>query len=219
MEIWLDSVDLSVIEKATQIGVLHGITTNPSLLSEVPNPLSTLSSILNIQKGPVAVQVTEKTSTGMIEQGKKLHHISPRIIVKIPVTLEGWKAIRTLSNENIPVMATAVFQPTQALLAALSGAVYVAPYFSRMLKSGDNPLMQIEAIKKMFLNYKLSTKILAANPKTVEHVRSCAEIGIDALTIREDLFADLTDTHELTAYAVDQFLDEWSKAFPSGIVF
>jgi TalC/MipB family fructose-6-phosphate aldolase len=155
----------------------------------------------------------------MIEQGKKLHAISPRIIVKVPVTSQSWEAVRTLSQANIPVMATAIFQPTQALLAALSGATYVAPYFTRMLKAGDNPLEQIEAMKKMFHHYKLSTKILAATPKTVEQVRACAELGIEAVTIREDLFADLTDTHELTAHAVEQFLDEWNKVHVSGIVF
>jgi len=213
MEFWLDTIDLSVIEKAVSMGLLHGVTTNPSLLSKAQNPLAAITSILNVQNGPLAVQVTESTSKDMIAQGKKLRQTSSRIIVKVPVTCDGWEAIHILSKENIPVMATAIFHPAQALLAARAGASYVAPYFTRMLKAGDNPLVQIEAMKKMFDHYKLPTKILAANPKTVEQVRSCAELGIAAVTIREDLFADLTDTHELTAHAVEQFLDEW-KSIP-----
>lgn len=211
MEFWLDTIDLSVIEKATSMGLLHGVTTNPSLLSKSQNPLTTVVSILNVQNGPLAVQVTELETNEMVAQGKKLYQTSPRIIVKVPVTRNGWEAMHILSKENIPVMATAIFHPMQALLAARAGASYVAPYFTRMLKAGDNPLIQIEAMKKMCGHYKLPTKIIAANPKTVEQVRACAELGIEAVTIREDLFADLSDTHELTAHAVEQFLDEWKN--------
>lgn len=215
MEFWLDTIDLSVIEKAASMGLLHGVTTNPSLLSKAQNPLAAIHSILNVQNGPLAVQVTESTTQEMIAQGKKLRQASSRIIVKVPVTQGGWEAMHLLSKENIPVMATAIFHPAQALLAARTGASYVAPYFTRMLKAGDNPLIQIEAMKKMFGHYHLPVKILAANPKTVEQVRSCAELGVEAVTIREDLFADLTDTHELTAHAIEQFLDEW-KNTPQG---
>lgn len=219
MQIWLDTIDLTVISNALQQGLLYGITTTPSLLCEAPNPVTRITEILSITTGPLAVQVTEETCQLIVEQGRRLHLLSPRIFIKIPVVKEGWEAIRTLSSENIPVIATAIFHPTQALLAALNGALYVAPYFMRMLKTGDNPILQIEAMKKMFGHYKLPTKILATLPRTSEHIRACAEIGIEAVAIRQDLFADLIDTHELTAHAVEQFLDDWKQKVPAELVF
>jgi fructose-6-phosphate aldolase 1 len=96
-------------------------------------------------------------------------------------------------------------------VAALAGAGWVAPYFSRIMKSGDNPLAQLEAVKKIISTYQMRTRILAVNPKTVEQIKSCAEIGIDAVTIREDVFRDLIETHELTAQAVEQYADDWKK--------
>jgi TalC/MipB family fructose-6-phosphate aldolase len=147
----------------------------------------------------------------MISQGKALYEFSPRIVVKVPVTERGLEAICSLSKDKIPVMASAVVHPTQALVASLSGAGWVAPYFSRIMKSGDNPLAQLEAVKKIISSYQMRTRILAVNPKTIEQIKSCAEIGIDAITIREDVFRDLIETHELTAQAVEQYDDDWKK--------
>jgi transaldolase len=109
------------------------------------------------------------------------------------------------------VIASAITQPTQALIAALAGAQIVAPYFSRIMKAGDNPLAQLEAIRKMILSYQMKTKVLAVAPKTLEQIKSCAEIGIDAVTIKEDVFRDFVETHELTAHAVAQYDNDWKK--------
>lgn len=205
MQIWLDTTDLPTLEKALRLGILHGVTTNPSML--VSNPRDTLKALLAAQPGPVAVEVCED----MVSQGKALYDFSSRIIVKVPVTEQGIEAIHLLSKNQIPVMASAIVQPTQALVAALAGAGWAAPNFSRMMKAGDNPFAQIEAVKKIISSYQMRTRILAVNPKTVEQIKSSAEIGIDAITIRADVFRDLIETHELTAQVVEQYADDWKK--------
>ena len=209
MQIWLDTIDLPTLEKAQRYGILHGVTTNPAML--VSNPRETLKTLLSAQPGPVAVEVFEDLVPSMVSQGKALYDFSSRIVVKVPVTERGLEAIYALSKDRIPVMASAIVQPTQALVATLAGAGWVALHFSRMMKAGDNPLAQIEAVKKIVLSYQMRVRILATNPKTVEQIKSCAEIGIDAITIREDVFKDLVETHELTAQIVEQYDDDWKK--------
>lgn len=211
MEIWLDTIDLATIEKALKMGLLHGVTTNPSILSKAENRQETVRAVLSAQPGPVTVQVVALDTPTMVEQGRKLRAFSPKIIVKVPVTAAGLEAIHILSKENIPVMGTVIFHPNQALLAAIAGASYVAPYFSRMQKSGDNPLIQIESMMKMMRQYQFKTKVLAASLKTTEQIRACAELGFHAVTVKEDLFGELVETHELTAFAVEQFQDEWGS--------
>ncbi len=209
MQIWLDTTDLPTLEKAHRRGILHGVTTNPAML--VSNARETLKTLLSAQPGPVAVEIFEGEVSSMISQGKALHEFSPRIVVKVPVTERGFEALHSLSQAQIPIMASAIVQPTQALVAASAGANWVAPYFSRIMKAGDNPLAQLEAIKKLIDLYQMRTKILAVNPKTLEQIKSCAEIGIHAITIREDVFRDLIETHELTAHAIEQYDEDWKK--------
>lgn len=209
MQIWLDTIDLPTLEKAQRRGILHGVTTNPSML--VSNPRETLTALLAAQPGPVAVEIAEAEVPSMISQGKALHEFSPRIVVKVPVTERGFEALHLLSQAQVPVMASAIVQPTQALVAALGGAGWVAPYFSRILKAGDNPLAQLEAVKKIIALYQMRTRILAVNPKTIEQIKACAEIGIDAITIREEVLRDLIETHELTAHAIEQYDEDWKK--------
>lgn len=209
MQIWLDTIDLPTLEKAQRRGILHGVTTNPAML--VSNPRETITTLLSAQPGPVAVEIAEDEVPSMISQGKGLYELSPRIVVKVPVTERGLEVLHALAQAQVPIMASAIVQPTQALVAALGGASWVAPYFTRILKTGDNPLAQLEAIKKMIASYQMRTRILAINPKTVEQIKSCAEIGIDAITIREDVFRDLIETHELTAQITEQYDEDWKK--------
>jgi TalC/MipB family fructose-6-phosphate aldolase len=209
MQIWLDTTDLPILEKAHRRGILQGVTTNPAML--VSNGKETLKGLLAAQPGPVAVEVYEGEVDSMVSQGKALHAFSARIVVKVPATERGFEALHILSQAQIPTMASAIVQPTQALVAAAGGALWVAPYFSRIMKAGDNPLAQLEAIKKMLGLYQMRTQILAVNPKTIEQIKSCAEIGINAVTIREDVFKDLIETHELTAHAIEQYDEDWKK--------
>jgi len=204
MEIWLQTIDAALIEKAGRMGLLHGVDTDPDMLAKSPHALEMVSLVLAKQSGPVAVQVSAGSSEEMAVQGKILSELSARIVVKVPATSESWEAVRLLAKEGIPVMTSAIYHPSQALLAAKCGAAYLSLPFTRLLKAGDNPLAQLEAIRKMIDNYGFGAKIIASSVKTIEHVSSCAQIGIAAAALREDLFADLTDTHELTAFAVEQ---------------
>jgi transaldolase len=203
MQIWLETIDIPTIEKAQRMGILHGIMTTPALLAGTPQPKELIRQLLAVQPGPVVVEITGN----LAQQGKAVSEFSKRIVVKVPVTEDAWEAIHTLSQSLVPVMASAIFQPTQALLASLAGAHYVAPNFSRILTTGDNPMAQLIAIKRM----ELKAKILAVNPKTVEQIKACAEVGLDAVSIRDDVFRDFTETHELTAQAVEQYDEDWKK--------
>lgn len=208
MQIWLETTDIPLIEKAQRMGILYGIMTTPAVLA--PNPKEILSTLLSAQQGPVAIEV--RTA----DQAKALYNHSHRIMMKVPATEQGWETMHILSKAQIPVIASAIFHPRQALIAALAGANYVAPYFSRILKTGDNPLSQIEAIQKMAAHYQMKTKVMAIHPKTVEQIKSCAEIGIEAIALHDDVFKDLIETHELTAGAVEQFDDDWKKIESQG---
>jgi transaldolase len=203
MQIWLETIDLLTIEKAHRMGILHGVTTTPAQLATSHHPKELISALLAAQPGPVAIEITGD----LVAQGKALWNFSKRLIPKIPVTEDAWEAIHELSELLGLVMASAIVHPTQALLASLAGAHFVAPNFSRMLTTGDNPLAQLVAIKKM----ELKAKIIAVNPKTTEQIKACAEIGLDGVTIRDDVLRDLTETHELTAQAVEQYSDDWKK--------
>ena len=135
MEIWLDTADLKTLEQAKQMGILFGITTNPSIVAKSQWGMEELlEKLLQMQKGPVTAQVTADQAPAMIQQGEALFRFSNRMVIKVPVTAEGLKAIHALTEKKIPVMATAVFDPNQVLLAASAGAQYIAPYFSAFAK-------------------------------------------------------------------------------------
>jgi len=147
MELWVDGIETAFVEHAKQLGILHGITTNPSILAQTDRPAEmVLQELLDKFPGPIAVQVTATTAADMIEQGKILLDFSPRLIVKIPVTEQGLHAISRLTHHEIPTMATAIFEPTQAFLAAQAGASYLAPYFAHI---GENH-QTVQQVKPVF---------------------------------------------------------------------
>lgn len=186
MEIWLDTIDLPAIQAAKECGLLFGITTNPSIVSQSPQPLEDLLlDLLNCQMGPVAVQVTADNPFEMREQAKALFAFSSRLIIKIPATPEGLRAIASLKSQRIPTMATAIFEPLQGLLAAQAGASYLAPYVSHI---GENAISTLETLQHLLKTHQLPAKILAAALKTPTQVLDCLRLGIPALTIKETLF-------------------------------
>ncbi len=204
MEIWLDTINLELVEKAAKMGVLHGVTTNPSILAKAaPHPLDALQMLLEVQKGPVTCQVVADEAKKMIEQGEMLYSISERIIVKIPVTKSGLEAIRYLHSYQIKTMATVVYHPRQALLASLAGAEYIALYFSRIQDAGQDALNTA----RQMLN--LPSKILAASLRTVEQIEQLSEINIDAITLKDPLFEAFTADHPLTLENIKSFQQEW----------
>ena len=213
MEIWLDTSDLELVQLADEMGILHGVTTNPSIVAKAKigfEPL--LQSLLKLQKGPVTAQVTAQEAKEMASQGKALHEFSSRIIVKVPVTKEGLKAIRILKLEGISVMATTVFDLNQVVLAARAGADYIAPYFSSICESDIAGFESFQSMLRFLQRYEYPAKLLAASLKSAEHVKQIAEIGADAVTLNKEVFSSLIDNNLETMKRIDRFAQDWAKA-------
>ncbi len=207
MELWIDTINTKLIKEAKEMGLLHGVTTNPSILSKAIGPVEkVLQEILSIQEGPLTIQVEAETAEEMIEQGKKFHAFSPRVIVKVPVTPEGLKAIHVLSKQKIKTMATVIFHSRQVLLAAMAGADYAAPYVSRMLMSDENAMTQLHSMMHIVRNYQFKTKILAASLRTLDQISLCVEMGLHAITLKDDVFSQMTEAHELTLKTAQEML-------------
>jgi transaldolase len=213
MEIWLDTADFDLIESAKEMGILHGVTTNPSIAAKSNMQLEDLlEKLLQIQSGPVTAQVTAEDAKKMIEQGESLYRFSNRIIVKVPVTREGLKAIHGLSQKKIPVMATAVFDSNQVLLAARAGATYIAPYFSSIC---ELDMSGVDLFKAMFVlldRYKYTAKLLGASLKSAEQVRQCSEIGTPAVTLNKEVFLSFIENNPETLKRVEKFSKDWQSA-------
>jgi transaldolase len=214
MEIWLDTTNVKMLQKAVRVGILSGVTTNPNLIAKSNKEMETLlEDLLHYQEGPVTVQVISEETNDMVQQGQMLYSFSNRIIVKVPLTKNGLEALHLLARQGIPTMATVIFHPRQALMAALAGANYVAPYISRIEKSGENPWHLLESLTKIFHQYQLQTKIIGASLNSVEQVIKCAEIGIYGVTLKDDLFEQMIEDHSSTVEGVNQFKADW-KNFP-----
>lgn len=210
MEIWLDTCDSQSIEAACQLGIIHGITTNPSILAGAhADPEKVINTLLDLQDGPVAVQITAAASDEMIRRAMALHAFSDRIIVKLPVTQQGLIAIKALSQEEVCTMATAVFQPSQALLAALAGADYVAPYLGRMFDAGIDAQAALQSMVTIYRQYGFKTKILAAAIKTTDQIIACAEMGISAVTLKNSLFGRFVADDSYTLDSIKAFSEDW----------
>lgn len=213
MEIWLDTIDFDLIKKAKNMGILYGITTNPSIVSKSNFPLEELlKKLLVEQNGPVTVQVTSDQASQMIHQGEALFSFSNRILIKVPVTGEGLHAIHAFSLKGIPTMATAVFDQNQILLATKAGASYIAPYFSRICENDIEGIETVKAMMRMLTRYNFSSKIIAASLRTAEQIKECAEIGIHAVTLNEKVFESFLEDHPMTKQALQRFSRDWEEA-------
>lgn len=210
MEIWLDTCDSQVISHANRLGIIYGVTTNPSLLAAAKEDHDqVIHRLLDIQDGPLAVQVTAFDAEEMIRQAMALHSISDRIFVKIPVIQEGLVAIKALVQEGVSVMATAVFQPNQALLAAVAGADYVAPYLSRMFDEGIDAYVSLDTMAGIYKNYQFKTKILAAALRTTDQITTCASVGVSAVTLKSVLYSQFVANEQATLNSLRAFAEEW----------
>ncbi len=213
MEIWLDTSNLSSVQKAQELGVLHGITTNPSIAAQSGMALDDLlQMLLKAFNGPVTAQVVAKQAEEMIKQGEALAKLSKRNIVKIPVTREGLRAIYHLSQQKIPVMATAVFDPKQSLFAARAGAEYIAPYVSHICEADQDGIDQLRTMVQMRDRYRYPSKFIAASVHSTEHIRECCSLGFDAITLSEKLFDEYLEDHPMTIKTVERFCKDWKTA-------
>lgn len=210
MEVWLDSCDRQFIQNACRFGFVDGVTTNPTLLAPIKDhPEDFFNELLAMQEGPITVQVTAEKSEEMVKSAMALHVFSERIIVKIPATQQGLLAMKKLYEEEVPVMATAVFDTSQAILAALSGAAYVAFYFGRMLDAGINATDVLRTTATVFRKQSLETKIMVASLRTADQIVTCAEIGVDAVTLKKSLFDEWVADNKNTLDSLKAFTADW----------
>lgn len=213
MKIFLDTANLESIRKFNDMGLLDGITTNPSLMSkEGGDPKHVMEEITKIIKGDVSLEVVSTEYSGMIEEGKRLREYGENVVVKVPMTSDGLKACKYLSSIGIPVNVTLVFSPNQALLAAKSGAKYVSPFIGRLDDIGQDGMNLIRDIRKIFDNYKddFKTQILVASIRHPIHVVDAAKIGADVVTLPPAVLDKMLQ-HPLTDIGLENFLSDWKK--------
>lgn len=213
MQIWLDTANERMVQKARRLGVLSGITTNPTIMAQSKrNTEEILRDLLHHQEGPVTAQVVADEAIEMVQQGQNLYAFSNRIVIKVPITRQGLEAIHLLSRQGIPTMATALFTPHQALMAATAGAHYVAPYLSHIEKMGNDPWSILNMMMRIFSNYRFKTKILGASINEIDQVEKCAEIGIFGITVKDEMFEKLVEDHPLTLQRHIKFVEDWKQA-------
>ena len=217
MKIFLDTANVDEIRQGIEWGLVDGVTTNPSLMEKekVNNFPAVVKNILAVTKGPVSIEVVATDYAGMIEQAHKIRALGDNAVVKIPMTLDGLKAIKTLSSEEIPVNCTLIFSPIQALFAAKAGARYVSPFVGRLDDIAEDGMFLIEQIKTIFTNYSIDTEILVASVRNPMHVVRAAIIGADIATMPFEVLKKLP-LHPKTDEGLSRFLSDWKKIFPDG---
>ncbi|MDI6700022.1 MAG: fructose-6-phosphate aldolase [bacterium] len=216
MKFFIDSANLDEIKDLVKKGIVDGVTTNPSLILKEKERTGKsfeeiVSLIASVVEGPISVEVNSLEYEGMIEEAKNLASISKNIVVKIPMTENGLKAVKTLKNIGIKTNVTLVFTPVQAVLAAKSGATYVSPFIGRIDDISDEGIKIIEKIMKIFKNYNFETKVIVASVRNPVHILNALEMGADIATIPYKVFTQLIK-HPLTDLGIKRFLEDYEKS-------
>lgn len=213
MKIFIDSGNIKDIEKLVPLGIIDGITTNPSLLAKEPGDYrDNLKKICQIVKGPTSAEVIETEAEAMIKQGRDLAKIDDWIVVKVPLTRDGIRACKALSGEGIKVNVTLCFSPAQALLAAKVGATYISPFVGRLDDVSTPGMDLIRDIVEIYRNYDFKTEILVASTRGSMHIVEAARLGADICTCPPAVI-DALFNHPLTDIGLKKFLADWDKAY------
>jgi transaldolase len=212
MKFFIDTADLDEIRDALSMGVLDGVTTNPSLMARAgrKDTDKLLKEICDLVEGPVSGEVVALDAAGMIKEGKRLSGLSEHLVVKIPLTIDGLKATRALSDEGIPVNLTLCFSVSQALLAAKAGAAYVSPFVGRLDDISQDGMGLIEDIVEVYEKYEIGTEIIVASVRHPDHVVRAALLGADIATIPHKVIKQLVQ-HPLTDQGLAAFMQDWNK--------
>ena len=212
MKLFIDSGNLKEIEALVPLGIIDGITTNPSLLAkEGGDYRALLKRICQMVQGPTSAEVVATDVDGMLREGRELARIDDHIVVKVPFTRAGVQACRTLAAEGIRVNVTLVFSPSQALLAAKVGATYVSPFVGRLDDIATSGMSLIGEIVEIFQNYEFGTEILVASTRSPMHIVEAARLGADVCTCPASVIEALFK-HPLTDIGLERFLKDWEKA-------
>jgi transaldolase len=212
MKFFIDTANPGEIKKAYEMGVIDGVTTNPSLISKEKRDFESLiKEICEIIQGlPISLEVLSLDSDGMIKEARKLSKRGENIVVKIPMTSEGLKAIKVLVSEGIKTNTTLVFSPTQALLAAKAGTTYVSPFIGRLDDISQTGMDLVEQIMTIFDNYNFQSQVIVSSIRHPIHVLEAALIGADVATIPYKVIEQLVK-HPLTDIGIERFLEDWKK--------
>ena len=215
MKFFIDTANVEDIRKANDMGVICGVTTNPSLIAkEGRDFFEVIKEITTIVDGPISgeVKATTTDAEGMIQEGREIAAIHPNMIVKIPMTVEGLKAVKVLAAEGIKTNVTLIFTANQALLAARAGATYVSPFLGRLDDINQIGTALIEDIADIFANYDLNTEIIAASVRNPVHVTECALAGADIATVPYGVIEQMTK-HPLTDIGIEKFKKDYLAVF------
>lgn len=211
MYFFIDTANIDEIKEISKWGILSGVTTNPSLIAKEGRDFKqVVSEITSLVDGPISAEVNSYDAEGMAEEGRELSKIHPNIVVKIPMTEEGLKAIALLSKENIKTNCTLIFSVNQALLAASSGATFVSPFVGRIDDIGYDGMKLISDIMNVFEKNAIETSVIAASIRTIAHVNNCAKAGCDIATIPYKVFKQMIK-HPLTERGIEIFKNDWNK--------
>lgn len=213
MKFFIDTADLTEIKEAAAMGVLDGVTTNPSLMAKVgvSDVNAHYKTICEMVDGDVSAEVISTDYEGMVREGRELIKIHPNITVKIPMIKDGVKAMKTLSSEGVKINCTLIFSPIQALVAAKAGAKYVSPFLGRLDDIGHDGMDLIRDIRQVFDNYGFDTQILAASIRHNQHLLACALAGADVATMPFSVIATMIK-HPLTDIGLEKFLADHAKS-------
>jgi transaldolase len=216
MKIFLDTANIEKIKKGVEWGIVDGVTTNPTLISKEGKPFEeTIKEICQIVQGPVSAEVISLDWEGMVKEARELSKIDEHVVIKIPMTPDGIKAVKILSSEGIKTNVTLVFSANQALLAAKAGATFVSPFIGRLDDAGNDGLKLLEEIMTIYENYAIETEIIAASIRHPMHVLEAALIGVDIATVPFDVLEKMFK-HSLTEVGIKRFLEDWEK-YKSGM--
>ena len=213
MKFFIDTANLDEIREAIQMGLIDGVTTNPSLIAKEGSVdfEQHIAAICEMVPGDVSVEVTSLEAAGMLEEGRKFAKIAPNVVIKCPLTLEGLKATRTFRGEGTKVNVTLCFSAAQAILAAKAGATYISPFIGRLDDIAQDGMQLIRDIVQIYDNYGFTTEVLAASIRHPMHIVDCALAGADVATIPFKVIQQLVK-HPLTDKGLDGFLSDWKKS-------
>jgi len=213
MKFFIDTANLDEIRECSEMGLIDGVTTNPSLVSKEGNVdfKEHIAKICALVKGDVSAEVTSLDTEGMLREGREYAKIAPNVVIKCPLTMDGLKATRTLREEGTKVNVTLCFSAAQALLAAKAGATYISPFIGRLDDIAQDGMQLIRDIVQIYDNYGFATEVLAASIRHPMHIVDCALAGADVATIPFKVIQQLVK-HPLTDKGLDAFLADWKKS-------
>ena len=213
MKLFIDTANIEEIKQVNELGVICGVTTNPSLIAKEDRDFKTvIKEITSIVDGPISAEVISMEAIGMVEEALELATIDKNIVIKIPMTAEGLKATKILSAKGIKTNVTLIFSAAQALLAARAGATYVSPFLGRLDDIDSDGMDLIEDIVTIFDNYDIKTEIISASVRSAMHVTNCAKAGADIATVPYKVIMQMIK-HPLTDAGIERFMQDWESTF------